>query len=189
MTLIANLSDGTFAGYFSLPLTGVPIGDSIELSVPNIAAGDISPFLPSIDFKYVQISWFAEIYLPDILANTPKYKSAIGKYALGNYEIWSTNTITDSGFINYISQRTPNYNCWLNENCTFTFAPLSPTIIGAVSYFFSLGKFANGNMRKGNGISFVALGAGYNSCVLSIYYIAQLVEFISTPAPSYSAEI
>ena len=189
MTLIAHLSDGTFAGYFNLPLTGVPTGDSVEISVPNIAAGDISPLLPSINFQYVQICWYAEIYLPDILANTPKYKSSIAKYALGNYEIWSTNTITDSGFLNYICQRTPNYNCWLDENCTFTLAPFSPTIAGSVSYFFTLGKFANGYMHKGNGISFAAIGAGYNDCVLSIYYIAQLVEFISTPAPSYSAEI
>jgi hypothetical protein len=189
MSLIAHDGSSLFAGYVNEELTGLTTGVPYELSVTEIARTDISTILSSANFPFVKVNWFAEIYFPDILANASKYKSAVSKFALGNYEIWGESCITDSGFLNYICQRTPNYNCWLNEDTSFAYSPFDPTILGSVSYFFTLGNFYNGNMRKGNGISLVGYGAGYTSCVVTVYYIAQLVEFFSTIPITYSAEI
>ena len=116
MTISAYTSTySQVSGFFRYSLDGVSVGVSQTVFVSELVSEDIESLgVPSTDLFNYNCIWIAEMSFADIFANTSKLRSSVQKYTLGYWETDYWGAISDSGYLQYLSQRLPTQKCMLS---------------------------------------------------------------------------
>jgi hypothetical protein len=93
---------------------------TIHIDVANAVAEDVSGTITPLpgDLDLLYIAWCFYFYGTEILANSYRFKSALPKFDLGYADIAFRGSCTDSIYLNFLAQRSPNYVCFKNNGGT-----------------------------------------------------------------------
>jgi hypothetical protein len=131
---------------------------------------------PDITVPYVwNTSWFVNAYIPNVLANASKFKSAVAKFDLGILAHIYRGQCTSEFFLNYASQRLQSQLCWSpDSSALYPTAYIPPSPITGDLFVLSYGGNAGPSGNYADSCIIQLTNGSLDGCAFTAYYQATL---------------
>lgn len=170
------------SGYFRNGLDGVSVGVSQTVFVAkNVSLELESLGIPDSDLYNYNCIWIAEFTFNTIFANTSKLRSSVQKYTLGYWETDYWGAITDSGYLQYLSQRLPTQKCMLSRDAYVYPSLVFPRVQGLAYEVLPISSKTDDPVQTATTLHYLLDQVNPIGSTLQIQYRATAYNAVTSP--------
>lgn len=179
MTITARNSDSTIVfGNFDYGTGFVTPGLTFLGTPLNAFREDLDTLVPPPgEVEFWQIAWRMFLYTPNVLGRVSKLYSALPKFTLGSADITYRGSLSDSFFVQYTSQISKVYTCWLTtEDPPLYPSPYIAPIPEDDANMYTFDMFSTLSTVAGDSFALNFNGGDAETASLIVYYQANYFE-------------